>query len=77
MPSIQDLADIAHHAPAATWPFTAITTILFIMRTWSRFRLQKDSFGWDDLMITISWVGRAAYSIHDKIREAHGSGLSR
>ncbi|KAJ5182591.1 hypothetical protein N7492_000207 [Penicillium capsulatum] len=55
-PMIDDLKQLAHDAPAATWPFTAIATILFFMRTFSRVRLQKDSFGWDDAVITVSWA---------------------
>ena len=45
-----------YQASAATWPFTAITTILFGMRAFSRFYVQKDALGWDDLVISISWV---------------------
>lgn len=46
-----------YQATAATWPFTAISTILFAMRTYSRMRLHKEALGWDDLVISISWVG--------------------
>ncbi|KAL9640461.1 MAG: hypothetical protein Q9164_000280 [Protoblastenia rupestris] len=50
------LTRITHQASAATWPFTAISTILFGMRVFSRMRLHKDALGWDDLVISISWM---------------------
>jgi len=45
-----------YQASAATWPFTAISTILFSMRVFSRVHLHKDTVGWDDLVISLSWV---------------------
>ena len=50
------LLRITHQACAATWPFTAITTMLFGMKAFSRLRLQRNALGWDDLVIAISWV---------------------
>ncbi|KAJ5084028.1 hypothetical protein NUU61_008607 [Penicillium alfredii] len=56
MTSSSDLGQLAHDAAAATWTFTAISTILFFMRTFSRLRLHREALGWDDLVITISWM---------------------
>ena len=50
------LLRITHQARAATWPFTAITTVLFGMKAVSRLRLQRNALGWDDLVIAFSWV---------------------
>lgn len=50
------LLRITHQACAATWPFTAITTVLFGMKAFSRLRLQRNALGWDDLVIAVSWV---------------------
>ena len=52
------LTQLTYQASAATWPFTAISTILFGMRTYSRLHLMhKNAVGWDDFVISISWVG--------------------
>lgn len=52
----QALTQRTYQAAAATWPFTAIATTLFGMRVFSRLRLQKDALGWDDIIISVSWV---------------------
>lgn len=56
MANQEALIQSTYQASAATWPFTAISTILFGMRVFSRMRLHKDGLGWDDLVISISWV---------------------
>ncbi|KAJ5587720.1 uncharacterized protein N7459_003485 [Penicillium hispanicum] len=51
-----DLQTTGQQASAATWPFFAISTLLFLMRSYSRLRLHTDALGWDDLVISFSWV---------------------
>lgn len=51
------LQKIGQQGPAATWPFFAISTVLFLLRSYSRLRLHTEALGWDDLVISISWVG--------------------
>lgn len=43
-------------ATAASWPFFAIATVVFGMRTVSRICFTEASAGWEDLIISISWV---------------------
>ncbi|KAL8723380.1 MAG: hypothetical protein Q9225_000296 [Loekoesia sp. 1 TL-2023] len=50
------LLGLTYQASAATWPFTAISTCIFGMKVYSRFRLQKSALGWDDLVISVSWA---------------------
>lgn len=57
-----DLLRITHQASAATWPFTAIATVLFGLKAFSRLRLQRNALGWDDLVIAISWVPESLFT---------------
>lgn len=43
-------------ATAASWPFFVIATIIFGMRSVSRLFFTEASAGWEDLIISISWV---------------------
>jgi hypothetical protein len=49
-----------HHfigqATAASWPFFAIATIIFGMRSVSRIWFMEASYGWEDLIISVSYV---------------------
>lgn len=56
MADLEALTPSTYQASAATWPFTAILTILFGMKIFSRMHLHKDALGWDDLVLSISWV---------------------
>ena len=52
----QALIRSTYQASAATWPFTAVSTILFGMRTFSRIHETRDTLHWDDLVLSVSWV---------------------
>jgi NhaP-type Na+/H+ or K+/H+ antiporter len=43
-------------AMAASWPLFAITAIIFLMRTISRFFYTEAAIGWEDHIISVSWV---------------------
>ncbi|KAL9619122.1 MAG: hypothetical protein Q9160_006211 [Pyrenula sp. 1 TL-2023] len=58
------LMGIIKPASAATWPFTAVSTSLFGMRAVSRMYINRSALGWDDLVVSISWIlniSRAAF----------------
>ena len=50
------LTQFTYQASAAAWPFFAISTVLFGMRTIARTWYNEAPFGWDDLAISVSWV---------------------
>ena len=52
----EDLSTFTLQASAATWPFFTIATILFGLRTVARLWYTEASFGWDDFVISLSWV---------------------
>ena len=64
----------AYRASAATWPFTTVSTILFSIKIFSRVRLQRDVAGWDDLVISVSWVNippRYCHVSHTPMQDAN------
>jgi hypothetical protein len=55
-------------AMAASWPLFAITTMIFGMRTISRFFYTEAAIGWEDHIISVSWVRRSsAYLVYRSI----------
>lgn len=52
----EKLIQFTYQASAAAWPFFAIATIIFGLRTVSRVWFTEAAFGWDDLVISVSWV---------------------
>ncbi|KAF2185360.1 hypothetical protein K469DRAFT_688145 [Zopfia rhizophila CBS 207.26] len=52
----RELNHFIGQATAASWPFFAIATIVFGMRTISRIFFTEASACWEDLIISISWV---------------------
>lgn len=57
MPATQEQFDHrANVASAATWPFAGISTVLFFMRLFTRWRLPKQARNWDDFVLTLAWV---------------------
>lgn len=55
--AILNLIDFTYQAQAATWTIFSIATITFGLRTVSRlFFTTKIPLGWEDAVITISWV---------------------
>ncbi|KAJ5084749.1 hypothetical protein NUU61_009328 [Penicillium alfredii] len=46
----------ANVASAATWPFAGISTALFMMRLFARWRLPKQARNFEDFMLTLAWV---------------------
>jgi hypothetical protein len=46
-----------NQALGASWPLFAIATIVFCMRTSSRIFFTEGSIGWEDYIISLSWVG--------------------
>lgn len=57
MRSQQELIHLTYQAACATWPWTGLSTVIFGMRSYSRFKVPKEALGWDDLIISFSWVG--------------------
>jgi hypothetical protein len=53
----EKLNHFINQAMWATWPFFVIATIVFFMRTISRIFFTQASIGWEDVVISISWVG--------------------
>ena len=47
---------------AAVWVLTGLALIVYMMRIVSRMRINANSAGWDDVVITISMVGMRALS---------------
>lgn len=43
-------------ALGASWPLFAIATIVFFMRSASRMFFTEGSIGWEDYIISLSWV---------------------
>ncbi|KAI9037668.1 uncharacterized protein KD926_000084 [Aspergillus affinis] len=43
-------------ASAATWPFAGISTVLFFMRLFARWRLPKQARNWEDFVLTLAWL---------------------
>lgn len=52
----RELNRFIDQATAASWPFFAIATIVFGMRTVSQVFFTKAPIGWEDFIIPISWV---------------------
>ncbi|RAH70082.1 uncharacterized protein BO66DRAFT_438443 [Aspergillus aculeatinus CBS 121060] len=55
MVTTNELHQFARQASAITWPFTALSTLIFAMRTSSRLCFNKYGLAWEDLIITLSW----------------------
>lgn len=59
---------LAYTAACSTWPWTGISTVIFAMRTFSRFQVRGDTLGADDFFIPISWVcSRQFYSMRGQL----------
>ncbi|KAL4886385.1 hypothetical protein BJY04DRAFT_213156 [Aspergillus karnatakaensis] len=74
MTTTETVSRLAYQVSAATWPFTAVSTVLFGMRSYSRWRLQTDKLGLEDAIITISWmlnivraavIQKGVYAVYD------------
>ncbi|KAL4871706.1 hypothetical protein BDV12DRAFT_163612 [Aspergillus spectabilis] len=79
MPTLASIFHLAFQTAAATWPFTGLSTLFFALRSFSRIRLQKESWAWDDIVITISWmlnIVRAA-TLQKAINSVRNIDLSR
>ncbi|KAF2491169.1 hypothetical protein BU16DRAFT_595958 [Lophium mytilinum] len=56
MDDFTDLNHFINQATAAAWPFFIIATIVFAMRTISRIFYSEAAAGWEDYIISVSWV---------------------
>ncbi|KAF2811305.1 uncharacterized protein BDZ99DRAFT_569388 [Mytilinidion resinicola] len=56
MDEFKDLNHFIDQAMAASWPLFTIATIVFGMRTISRIFFTEASIGWEDYIISVSWV---------------------
>jgi hypothetical protein len=65
------LTKLSHEASVASWPFTALSTIFFFMRTFSRFRMHRNDIGLEDVVFSISWVTSILFSIHSLATTNH------
>jgi hypothetical protein len=50
------LRHFTYQAAAVSWPFFVISTIIFFLRGASRIWFTELDIGWDDMILSISWV---------------------
>jgi hypothetical protein len=56
MDEYEELYHFIEQARAASWPFFMTATIVFGVRTVSRVFFTEAPAGWEDFIISISWV---------------------
>lgn len=66
--SFQLLFSTGNGANSLQWLETAIALVFVLLRLFTRIRITRTA-GWDDYLITLSWVENMLYNLSNKITE--------